>query len=82
MGEKSIHKYHCSKQFVIIVKCSDSEKYVGRDYLKKHGFEYTGRLNKANRFQSELQAHKAAKWLGIDDRCKVAEVTVEMKVEV
>lgn len=81
MGEKSIHKYHSSKQTAIVVNCNGVEKYVGRDYMKKRGFEFTTCLNRAKRFQSESQAHKAAKWLGIEDRCRYIPVIVELRAE-
>lgn len=78
---KTLRTDYKSTQYVVTAKRDGVTKYVSRDYLKKHSFHYTIKLNKAKRFQSEKQAWKAAEWLGVDENCDVVAVIVEMRVE-
>lgn len=79
---KALRTTHSSTQYVITTKREGVTKYVSRDYLKKHSFHYTVKLNQAKRFQDRKQAWKVAEWLGIDENCDVVAVKIEMRLEV
>lgn len=82
LDNKTLRINHFSEQYVILSKRDDVDKYVSRDYLKKHAFQYTVCLNRAKRFQSEKQAYKAIELLEIEENSKVVPVMIEMKAEV
>lgn len=76
---KTLRTRHLSKQFVITIMRDGVRKYISREWSKK--LNCTVLLNRAKRFQSEKQALKHAKFLGIEDRCQIASVTVEIRLE-
>ena len=77
---KTLRIRHESHQYVITVMRDGVRKYISREWSKH--LNCTVLLNRAKRFQSENQAMKHAKFLGIDDRCQIMPVTVEIRLEV
>ena len=76
---KTLRTSHTSKQFVITIARNGVCKYIDRNFSKN--MNCTVCLNRAKRFQSEKQAWDYAKYLGIENRCDVLSVTVEMRLE-
>lgn len=76
---KTLRTRHESRQFVITIMRDGIRKYVSRDWSKH--LNCTVLLNRAKRFQSEKQAFKHAEFLGIEDRCQIVPVTVEIRLE-
>lgn len=76
---KTLRRRHVSSQYVITIMRDGVRKYIGREWSKK--MNCTVLLNRAKRFQSEKQAIKHAKLLGIEDRCQIMPVTVEIRLE-
>lgn len=80
MGDnKTLRTKHESRQFVITIMRNGVRKYVSREWSKN--VNCTVLLNRAKRFQSEKQALKHAKFLGIEERCQIVPVTVEIRLE-
>lgn len=77
---KTLRSTHTSCQFVIMVMRCGVLKFVDRRFSKH--MNYTVLLNRAKRFQSEKQALEYARVLGIEDRCNIVPVIVEMRLEV
>lgn len=76
---KTLRTKHESKQFVITIMRDGVRKYISREWSKK--LNCTVLLNRAKRFQSEKQARKHAEYLGIEERCQIVPVIVEMRLE-
>lgn len=76
---KVIRTRHVSRQFVITVMRDGVRKYISREWSKN--VKCTVLLNRAKRFQSEKQAMKHARFLGIDDRCEIIPIVVQMGLE-
>lgn len=80
MGDnKTLRTKHESRQFVIMIMRNGVRKYLSRERGKN--FNFTVLLNRARRFQNENQALKYAEFLGIEYRCEVVPVTVEIRLE-
>lgn len=78
-NNKTLRTTHISHQFVIVVTRNGVRKYIDRSFSKH--MNCTVLLNRAKRFQSEKQALGFAKALGVEDRCEIVSVTVEMRLE-
>lgn len=76
---KTLRTRHESRQFVITIMRNGIRKYISREWSKS--LNCTVLLNRAKRFQSEKQAFKHAEFLGIEDRCQIVPVTVEIRLE-
>lgn len=76
---KTLRTRHESRQFVIVIMRDGVRKYISREWSKNANC--TVLLNRAKRFQSEKQAMKHARLLGIEERCQVVPVTVEIRLE-
>lgn len=77
---KILRTRHESRQFVIVIMRNDVRKYISREWSKS--LNCTVLLNRAKRFQSEKQAMKHARFLGIEDRCEIVPVTVEISLQI
>lgn len=77
---KTLRTRHESHQYVITVMRDGVRKYISRQWSKN--LNCTVLLNRAKRFQSEEQAMKHAKYLGIEDRCEIVPVTVWIRLGV
>lgn len=78
-NNKTLRTRHESHQYVITVMRDGVRKYISREWSKH--LNCTVLLNRAKRFQSEKQAMKHAKLLGIEDICQIMSVTVEIRLE-
>lgn len=78
---KTLRTKHESRQFVITIMRNGVRKYICREWSKSNKLNCTVLLNRAKRFQSEKQAFKHAEYLGIEDRCQIVPVTVEIRLE-
>lgn len=76
---KALRTTHTSHQFVITIMRNGVRKYIDRSFSKN--MNCTVLLNRARRFQSEKQARRIAAYLGIEDKCEIAPVVVEMRLE-
>ena len=76
---KTLRTRHESGQFVITIMRNGVRKYISREWSRN--LNCTVLLNRAKRFQSVKQAMKHARFLGIEDRCEIVPVTVEIRLE-
>lgn len=76
---KTLRATHTSHQYVITIMRNGVRKYIDRSFSKS--INCTVLLNRAKRFQSEKQATKFATCLGIEDKCEIVPVIVEMRLE-
>lgn len=76
---KTLRTAHTSRQFVITIMRDGVYKYIDRSFSKN--VNCTVCLNRARRFQSEKQAVRFALQLGIEDKCEIHPVIVEMRLE-
>lgn len=76
---KTLRTRHESRQFVIVIMRNGVWKYISWEWSKNANC--TVLLDRAKRFQSEKQAMKHARFLGIEDRCRIMPVTVEIRLE-
>lgn len=76
---KTLRTKHESRQFVITVMRNGVRKYISREWSRN--LNCTVLLNRAKRFQSEKQAMKHARFLGIEDRCEIIPAMVEIRLE-
>lgn len=77
-NNKTLRTTHTSWQFVITIMRNGVCKYIDRGFSKN--VNCTVLLNRAKRFQSEKQALNFAKYLGIEDKCEIVPVIVEMRL--
>ena len=76
---KTLRTTHTSQQFVITIMRNGVRKYIDRSFSKN--VNCTVLLNRARRFQSEKQARGFLKYLENEDKCEIAPVTVEMRLD-
>ena len=74
MDNKTLRTYHSQIKCVIVTKRDGVDKYISKEYFRKHAFQYTIKLNKAMVFEDVYKANRFMEENGIEDKAYGIEV--------